>query len=126
MTKEEKIILSYGNYWDEFNDSSKNCALNNNGWISSILDHAPDNLDLDFKHYCYRPKELNGIEDNNGWTKIESEEDLPIENIPYDLCNIRDIEGFLREEELNILKALYLGGYITHYKKSVITKRPMY
>ena len=29
----------------------------------------------------YRPKSLQGIENNNGWIKIESEADLPKENI---------------------------------------------
>ena len=31
----------------------------------------------------FRPKSLLGIEDNNGWTKIESEEDLPKEGHIY-------------------------------------------
>ena len=29
--------------------------------------------------YSYRPKSLQGIENNNGWIKIESEKDLPKE-----------------------------------------------
>jgi len=82
MTKEEKIREAYGEHWKFFNGSAKQCALNNNGWINPILEHAPNNLDLERgEKFIYRPKSLQGIENNNGWIKIESEYDLPKESI---------------------------------------------
>lgn len=35
----------------------------------------------------YRPKSLSGIENNNGWTRIESEDDLPKKLGEYHIIN---------------------------------------
>lgn len=83
--KQEAIRLAYGEYWGNLIEQAKQCALKNDGWISSILQHAPKELELDFGNYQYRPKSLSGIEDNNGWISILSEEDLPKEKISYEV-----------------------------------------
>lgn len=56
------------------------------GWVP--FEFLPDNFDigcLSGKHYTengvrksmVRPKALDGLEENNGWIKIESESDMP-------------------------------------------------
>ena len=76
MTKEEKIIESYGVYWDEIKD-----IVNTDGWF--YFHHTDFRLDgkmeFEYEHYLekMRPKVLSGIENNNGWIKIETNEDLP-------------------------------------------------
>lgn len=80
MTKEEKIKEAYGEHWQSFNLSAKKCALNNNGWIGQLLEHAPKGIELDIYKMTFRPKILDVIEHNNGWTTVLSEKDYPIEN----------------------------------------------
>ncbi len=77
MTKEEKIQEAYGDKWESINLAGKKCALKNDGWIGSIIDHAPKGIDLDFADYTFRPKSLRGIKCNNGWVKIYRENDMP-------------------------------------------------
>jgi hypothetical protein len=79
-----------------------------------------------------RPKSLQGIENNNGWKKIESEEDLPTKTITYHVV----ING-------KSSKALYAGKNrwfingndftktteiqgITHYKEVKTEEAPIY
>jgi len=88
MKKEEKIQEAYGEYFDK-------CNPDENGWskyqlnenqelisgfnINSILNCDFNNFRQDNAKliYCVRPILLQGIENNNGWIKIESEDDLP-------------------------------------------------
>lgn len=93
MTKEEKIKEAWGKYlpeleengwlyfgyacngWDDVED-----CLNNFGAIfdRSYYDMTYTECDNgDLINVKIRPKSLQGIEDNNGWQKIESEADLP-------------------------------------------------
>jgi hypothetical protein len=131
MTKEEVIQQAYREYWDGFNNTAKKCALSNNGYISPILENAPEGIELDYIiNGAYRPKSLQGIENNNGWIKIESEKDLPKE---YDLynacwfnkkfkddipmfygCNLPDLRNYFDEE------------LITHYQPIEKRKPPIY
>ena len=75
MTKEEKIQEAYGEYFIM-------CNPNKNGWGKYIsigiglqsFDIKTNDKD---ERLLMRPKSLNGIENNNGWIKIESESDLP-------------------------------------------------
>ena len=75
MTKEEKIQEAYGEYWDEVKEFV--CEY---GWTqkkSLIGNFSNETFDsrkvIGFNDtYKYRPKSLKGIENNNGWIKIES------------------------------------------------------
>lgn len=106
MTKEEKVKEA----WGELNDE-----INENGWLyfgyacngwDDVENWLEDNnliSDESYYHMTYdecdngdlicvqiRPKSLQGIEDNNSWVKIESEEDLPnthIDVVLYDTIN---------------------------------------
>ena len=69
MTKEEKIKEAWGELWNSFNESAKKCALNKDGYVASILQNG---LNRDFTEFntdlvAWRPKSLQGIENNNGW-----------------------------------------------------------
>lgn len=81
MTKEEKIKEAWGLAYDEVKH-----LLTDNGYIQSVdlahirLNLRSYNLDLNYNDIDARPKSLKGIENNNGWIKIESEDDLPKEN----------------------------------------------
>lgn len=83
MTKKEKIIESWGEELETYKP-------NEDGWSSKII---YDWNNFEFKTfdtklvghgmYKVRPESLNGIENNNGWIKIESKLDLPIERGYY-------------------------------------------
>lgn len=77
MTKEEKIKEAWGEYYNE--------NINSDGWFNIWATNI--NLELcDVIGESCRPKSLQGIENNNGWIKIESEADLPKENGMYHIC----------------------------------------
>jgi len=128
MTKLEYIQKAYGEHWELLQDS-----VYSNGWISvsSLLEKKfplmkyikcePDDWE---DITAYRPLALKGIENNNGWSKIE-DGNLPTEDCLYDLYNI-NTEGCLREESLLILNRLWKSNLFTHYKKSIIIKPPLY
>lgn len=81
MTKVEKIKEAYGEFYNDVKE-----FLDENGWCKlNISQKHPINS---FAHYektewrtingrvCWRPKCLQGIEDNNGWHCL-SEKDFP-------------------------------------------------
>ena len=75
--KQEAIKNAYGEYWEKVKD-----YVDNNGYIDNSIPKFTfgqvKNLDLEYKNdVLFRPKSLQGIENNNGWIKIESEKDLP-------------------------------------------------
>ena len=88
MTKEEKIKEAYIEVFGEKRIRSiMNYVYKENGFIEGFvlldlkLDIKNEKLERKFNGvvYSYRPKSLQGIENNNGWIKIESEKDLPKE-----------------------------------------------
>ena len=88
MTKEEKIKEAYIEVFGEKRIRSiMNYVYKGNGFIAGFvlldlkLDIKNEKLERKFNGvvYSYRPKSLQGIENNNGWIKIESEKDLPKE-----------------------------------------------
>ena len=79
MTREEKIKEAYSKLPKKYDDLNPEL----NGWSNQgVLYNDIDFNLLDTKKmfdsvYYVRPKSLHGIENNNGWIKIESEEDVP-------------------------------------------------
>lgn len=153
MTKEELIEHAWGKYpleleengwlyfgyvcngWDDIED-----WLNNFGAISDrryydMTFSECDNGDL--VNVKIRPKSLQGIEDNNGWVKVESEEDLPKENIDcfYITKYSKDvIVGCFRLKSYKGWKNMFtvdhniaVGlGHVTHYQTIEKPKLPIY
>lgn len=80
MTKEEKIKEAWGLNYDEFSE-----YIDSDGWAryphfqkhEMVQDVRP--IEFRSQGTDFRPKSLQGIENNNGWIKIESEDDLPKE-----------------------------------------------
>jgi len=85
--KEQAIKNAYGAYWDKVK-----YHVNPRGWCNfkSLFGEAGnstgklDGIELEVLNnyhstHCYfnRPKSLSGIENNNGWNKIEDEGYLP-------------------------------------------------
>ncbi|WP_347066052.1 hypothetical protein [Flavobacterium sp. WV_118_3] len=75
MTKQEKIQHAYGGQWDRLKDK-----IDDNGWSTEKLSYEGSDgdtygfFDYDSKDFngktMYRPFDLRGIEDNNGWFEI--------------------------------------------------------
>ena len=83
-TKQEAIQEAWKDYWVYIPHQAKSQVIEFDGWI--FVTYMPASFDddlFDFKHdrMICRPKSLRGIEDNNGWIRIESEEDLPKEPV---------------------------------------------
>jgi len=81
MTKEERIQEAYGEHWEIIKN-----YVDKDGWLdgkpcdndlSRVYNNLFDDCDREFD--TIRPKSLQGVENNNGWIKIEKEEDLPKE-----------------------------------------------
>jgi len=130
MTKEEKIKEAYKELGINFHEN----VLYDKGWMRispSQYSSKYDKLDLlkltDHTH-SIRPKSLQGIENNNGWIKIESEDDLPKESGLYDF-QVYPQRSY-RPNNLYWHKgATKIGWYIetyTHYQKTEIRKPPLY
>ena len=82
--KQQAIINAYGEYWDMIKDE-----IDGNGWCMKFNHplHKEINNFYGVDTFAYgfgtawRPKSLKGIDNNNGWVRINSEDDLPKENI---------------------------------------------
>jgi hypothetical protein len=78
MEKQEVIKKAYGDRWEFLKDN-----VDENGWFPDsilgdsiwVLSECERTFINDQLHW--RMSSLKGLEDNNGWIKIEREEDLP-------------------------------------------------
>lgn len=74
----------------------------------------------------WRPKSLRGIETNNFWIRIESEEDLPKEEGEYNIITIKGQHiGTANFTGTDISKQIWLNAY-THFRVIENIKRPIY
>lgn len=122
MTKEEKIKDVLGDLYQ---------YADNNGWIPFAFGITRSLKDSDLHKarindkLVIRPKTLQGIENNNGWIKIESEDYLPKE-----MCKLHvypaylgsDIFYFYNED----LHKCELMDNHTHYQPIQKPKPPIY
>lgn len=137
-TKQEVIKESYGEHWH-----SVNKYVDDNGWLVfpwSILHredpiHAFDPPIGDIDEHptgdLYRPASLRGIEDNNGWIRIESEEDLPKESINcffYDKTTKEVVCGIYNALVKRFIFAPFVIKFedISHYCPITEPKPPIY
>lgn len=133
-SKQECISKAYGKYWEELKD-----CVDENGW------HNIHKAKIKFKDYYYvqefenkgnyyRPKSLQGIENNRGWIKIESEESLPTKEGKYIWGRLHKeseygpewFEKFKETTKEGIIKAykFYIG--VTHYKEVFEHEPPLH
>lgn len=124
-TKEEVIKESWGN-------NIPNGGIDENGW--SKLPYRPELIDYenyDAQQYIeggyIRPKSLKGIEDNNGWIKIESEKHLPNKDgyeREYWIANENGVFDFIATGwQIN---KKFENKTITHYKPIIKLLKPLY
>lgn len=134
--KKEVIKKAYGEYWEDLCDDPKfkvKDIVDKNGWISIF---AYDKIkDFDYKDNSrnfYRPKSLRGIETNNEWIRIESEDDLPNDNGSYftktNYCKEiikRDYPTFIKSISIEDERKWWLK-YVTHYQPIIKPEPPIY
>ena len=90
MTRKEIIIKA----WMDLNIETPFGICDKTGWFHGYFCNGIDDIINDYGDITdkidydidmsgvgkFRPKSLRGIENNNGWIKIQSEEDLPKED----------------------------------------------
>ena len=117
--KEIAIKEAYCEHWETVKD-----YVDEKGWcvgywnICEVLNGISKPRSQGTK---WRPKSLDGLEDNNGWKKIESEADLPKENGPYWVV----IDGIVFPRNYND-NTLDLWKEVTHYIKFNEPHPPIY
>lgn len=76
-SKHKAIEEAYGEFYNDLKD-----FIDENGWcrnrkIRGFYNQLREVQNHPTINYWFRPLSLQGIENNNGWIKIESEDDLP-------------------------------------------------
>lgn len=152
-TKEEVIKSAWGELFNTLSDKSKDYILRNNGQVNIYLLTKEDKYILldqtdirkenslfectktdEGTKFMFRPKSLSGLDDNNSWIKIESEEDLPKE--PTE-CFVYDDDGDILSSVLGLdyptLGLDYKNEFerfkeegITHYQPIIKPEPPLY
>lgn len=140
MTREEKIQEAYGEYWEtvkNYVDESGHCTMYDKStkvspnflelgmsreYVESKIESGLDND----SNLIWRPKSLQEIDNNNGWIKIESEADLPKE----------DLQCWLIDEEFGTdigyfsfsTKKWFVDceQFPTHYQPIIKPNKPLY
>ena len=147
--KQTAIRKAYGEYWEKVKDkvdsygrlTIQQCWDLWNGdsaeshFYSVILQDKTLDLHDDYQGY-YQPRSLQGIENNNGWIRIESEEDLPKEDKIecHLIINNGSMElhgGFRRYSKetfyfFNAKGEGFLIDSVTHYQPIVKPEKPIY
>jgi len=126
--KQKAIELAYGENWDNVSQ-----FIDDNGWLKSH-EISPFDLkltwnDIQVEEYekggsiKYRPKSLSGIEDNNGWISINSEDDLLKQDGYYFGLTINGDIVVLRS---NNNKWVIENDETTHYQPIEKPLKPIY
>jgi len=128
MEKQEVIKKAYGEHWETVKD-----YVYENGWfevkkvVGSFWETKLE-LDVVESPRRVRPKSLQGIENNNGWIKIESEADLPKEEVDYWCINMGVLEHltFYQGKFYDESHSYNPITYITHYQPIQKPLKPLY
>jgi len=114
------IKKAYGEYWDlvePYVDYDGWIDIDNLSYLSIPFKYRTSDLETKDSQY-WRPKSLQGIENNNGWIKIESESDLPNAEVDCFVFHVGKYAEFAVWD--NELKDFYSGlqkiNHITHYQ----------
>lgn len=120
MTKEEKIREAWGELYEKY---KKYIDLDGGLFWTHLYGSDKNTISLDLLgNITYRPKSLQGIEDNNGWISLSGEpnEIEYVENL--ELYNIKTKEHYFCTDEHEFIEI----GRFTHYKPIVKSKPPLY
>ncbi|MCT3674463.1 hypothetical protein HZQ94_14845 [Elizabethkingia anophelis] len=134
QNKQQAIKAAYGEHWVGLSNEQQKYALENNGWI----DVKPSQYQMDMftrikfnrNKHSIRPSALNGIESNNSWTRIESEEDLPKEYKNY-WCRTYNGDTKILRFDPEFKEWYYecntgLSFTVTHYQPIETPKPPIF
>lgn len=130
-SKQECIAKAYGEYWEVVKD-----FVNELGWCYQRRNIGFDKLSkeimIEFNGYDFRPIILKGLENNNGWIKIESEDDLPEQGGSYYVTRHGKIETavYVKNNRWlvngNDYPKTTIRHSITHYQPIEKPKPPLY
>lgn len=135
MTKEQKIQEAFGESWNLLSHSMQQHILNVHHWVDrsrNRMNLSPKDLNFDESTECevhcefWRPIQLKGIENNNGWIKIENEKDFPTkDDSDYWIIKNGKVQMFhwAKGETLNSVVWLSI---ISHYQPIDQPKPPIY
>jgi len=130
MTKTEKIQEAHGEYFERLKG-----FIDNNGWVKrghyhflksafteeQIKENYQVTVEID-NDKMFRPKSLQGIENNNGWIKIESEADLPIKDCN---CHIEFLDGSVTIDRFFITYKMFNANHWKHIVAYRIITEPL-
>lgn len=140
--KQEAIRLAYGDKYE----SAKN-ILDENGWCNYQLNDerelirgiSPREMECEYNNfkqdnvnlkYFWRPKSLSGIETNNGWISILSEDDLPkYENAKYHGGKFLNNGDWIElEYRMDLTQTInhFKHGVISHFQQSKDLTPPIF
>ncbi len=134
MTKEEVIKEAWGVHYsidiDEngYRTYTEFQVIHLNQWVGDSWEKGFNEI---LKIHWVRPKSLQGIENNNGWIKIESEDDLPKDEENLDYWVMED-EQIVHAKFMPESKRWYcdidlnLRLFPSHYQPMVKPKPPIY
>lgn len=93
QAKQKAIQNAYGDYlysicekWIHHDNGSAFLTKENLDWLNLSIDDFPTDKFISYKsgrNNIFTPRSIQGIEDNNGWTRIETVDDLPKKNGEY-------------------------------------------
>lgn len=128
-TKEDAIKKAYGKYWGSIKE-----YVRENGWLDRTYFNTQDCVRYEelsslgvfqHTHYSMRPKSLEGIENNNGWSVIPSIHDKEIEKGQYWVMYLNAfIEVAYYDGTMECYKFWKLN--FTHYQPIEKPKPPIY
>ncbi|OPC44639.1 hypothetical protein [Elizabethkingia anophelis] len=131
--KEQAIKAAYGEYWVGLSNEQQKYALENEGWIKV----TPSQYQMDMfsrqklnkNTHSVRPKCLTGIRNNNSWTRIESEEDMPKPKGVEDVLVITETGEITVENSMSlndIEVRIYWLRTISHWQPFIKPNLPLY
>lgn len=131
-TKQEAIKAAYGEFWERLSPFQQEYALSENGTVQIGYTEEQKKLFSDIRKIGLfnvkptMPKSLSGIGTNNGWTRIESEEDIPkgngfagfllatVDKVSSSVYNYKEVEFYFK------------SGIYTHYQPIEVPKPPIF
>lgn len=138
--KQQAIEKAFGDKWHLFTPEYQEHLLTKKHWVDMSVKYGAlsgkdyyrsptpqrlgfmDEIEINFEFW--RPKSLQGIETNNGWFRIESEEDLPRQDGEYRcFTKKRNISEFTFLK--NATEKWWMDR-ITHYKPIEPELLPIY
>lgn len=131
MTKQEAIIKSYGDQWFFIDKAIQERILKAEGWTYELNVLWFKGETQRSNSESWRPLPLKGMDNNNGWIKIESEADLPKEDIDALFFIVTNGDQYTGEFKSGhgYFKSEYGTIYdheVTHYQPIIKPKPPIY